>query len=359
VTDPGLARREKVRAVAPELARITETVLFGQVWERPGLSKRDRSLITLACLLSTGRWDQFGVHLARGLDNGVTREEISELITHLAFYAGWPSGAGWAETPAAAAAEADVVFTSLPGPAESEAMASAPDGILAGMKPGSAWFDLTTSSPAMVRKVHGLAASKDVTMLDAPVSGGPAGAASGRLTVWVSGDLATFERHRSLLDSIADQVMHLGGGGQATIAKLAHNYCAYAINRLVAEIFATSVKAGAEPLALWHALRRGAVGRRRTFDALGDHFLTADYDPPAFSLALARKDIALARQMGRDVGVPMEVADIILENMDEAIAQGWEGRDSRSPMALLLEQAGVRIALGPDLIQQELQQAGD
>lgn len=100
MTDPGLARREKVKAIAPELARFTETVLFGQVWERSGLSKRDRSLITLACLMSTGRWDQFGVHLARGLDNGVTREEISELITHLAFYAGWPSGSSAAQVAA-------------------------------------------------------------------------------------------------------------------------------------------------------------------------------------------------------------------------------------------------------------------
>ncbi|KQX42527.1 hypothetical protein ASD04_00720 [Devosia sp. Root436] len=100
MSDPGLERRRTVQSVAPELARITETVLFGQVWERPGLSKRDRSLITLACLMSTGRWDQFGVHLARGLDNGVTRVEISELITHLAFYAGWPSATSAAQVAA-------------------------------------------------------------------------------------------------------------------------------------------------------------------------------------------------------------------------------------------------------------------
>lgn len=269
------------------------------------------------------------------------------------------AGASWADTPALAAAGADIVFSSLPGPTESNALAVAPDGILSTLRPGSAWFDFTTSSLAMVRQVHALAAARGVTMLDAPVSGGPGGAASGKLTIWVSGDEAALEPARPLLDTIADQLMHLGEVGQATIAKLAHNYCAYGINRLVAEIFSASIKAGAEPSMLWHALRRGAVGRRRTFDALGDHFLSANYVPPAFSLALARKDIALARDMGRDAGVTMKIADLVLENMDDAIARGWGDRDSRAPMALLLEQAGVRIALGADLIARELQRADD
>jgi 4-carboxymuconolactone decarboxylase len=76
--------------VAPALADITETVLFGEVWKRPGLSPRDRSLITVASLISLYRVNELPFHLKRALENGVTREEISEVITHLAFYAGWP-----------------------------------------------------------------------------------------------------------------------------------------------------------------------------------------------------------------------------------------------------------------------------
>ena len=83
--------REKARRVAPKLIDLTEKVLFGDVWERPGLSKRDRSLITVASLLSTYRPEQLRVHLQRALDNGVTQEELGELITHLAFYSGWPT----------------------------------------------------------------------------------------------------------------------------------------------------------------------------------------------------------------------------------------------------------------------------
>jgi 4-carboxymuconolactone decarboxylase len=78
--------------VAPKLAQLTDDVLFGDVWERPGLSKRDRSLITVAALVALYRGNELPGHLRRALDNGVTKDELVELITHLAFYAGWPSG---------------------------------------------------------------------------------------------------------------------------------------------------------------------------------------------------------------------------------------------------------------------------
>lgn len=83
--------RSEVRQVAPRLIELTESVVYGDIWERPGLSKRDRSLITVAALVALYRGDQLSGHLERALANGVTREEIGELITHLAFYAGWPT----------------------------------------------------------------------------------------------------------------------------------------------------------------------------------------------------------------------------------------------------------------------------
>ncbi len=77
--------------IAPALADYTERVLFGEVWERPGLSKRDRSLITVATLIALYRTNELSFHLQRALDNGVSRDELIEVITHLAFYAGWPT----------------------------------------------------------------------------------------------------------------------------------------------------------------------------------------------------------------------------------------------------------------------------
>ena len=91
-TQPAVSTaRDVVRQVAPKLIDLSEKVLFGDVWERPGLSKRDRSLITVAALTAMYRTDQLPGHLERALANGVTREEIGEVITHLAFYAGWPN----------------------------------------------------------------------------------------------------------------------------------------------------------------------------------------------------------------------------------------------------------------------------
>lgn len=88
---PTTSAREEVRPVVPKLIDLSETVLYGDVWERPGLSKRDRSLITVAALVALYRGDQLKGHIERALANGVTREEIGEVITHLAFYSGWPT----------------------------------------------------------------------------------------------------------------------------------------------------------------------------------------------------------------------------------------------------------------------------
>jgi 4-carboxymuconolactone decarboxylase len=88
--EPSLARKA-YGDVAPALADLSDRVLFGEVWERPGLSKRDRSLITVAALVSGYRHNELPGHLARALANGVTREELVEMVTHLAFYAGWPT----------------------------------------------------------------------------------------------------------------------------------------------------------------------------------------------------------------------------------------------------------------------------
>jgi 4-carboxymuconolactone decarboxylase len=88
---PPSAKRDRIKDFVPALVDYTNDVVYGDLWERPGLSKRDRSLITVAALIATYRPEQLETHLGRALNNGVTKEEISEIITHLAFYAGWPA----------------------------------------------------------------------------------------------------------------------------------------------------------------------------------------------------------------------------------------------------------------------------
>jgi 3-hydroxyisobutyrate dehydrogenase-like beta-hydroxyacid dehydrogenase len=263
-------------------------------------------------------------------------------------------GATWRESARTVAETADVVFTSLPGPREVEAVALAEDGLLAGMRPGTAWFDLSTNSPTVVRQLHERFAAKRIAMLDSPVSGGPAGAKSRELALWVSGDKTAFESHKPVLDAIGDRAMYVGPIGAGTVAKLVHNMAGYAILAALTEAFTLGVKAGVEPLALWQAVRQGAFGRRRTFDRLAEQFLPGSFDPPAFALKLAHKDITLATDLGRELDVPLRIAALVHEELTQALERGWAERDSRIFMLLQEERAGVSIAVAADEIRKVL-----
>lgn len=283
-----------------------------------------------------------GAGMAANLQKAGHRLVVNDLrraaaASHLA------AGAVWAETPRQVAAAAEVVFTSLPGPPEVEAVALGRDGLLGAMRDGGAYFDLSTNSPSVVRRIHAAFAERGVHMLDAPVSGGPRGARTGELALWVGGERAVFERYKPLLDAMGDQARHVGPIGAGSVAKLVHNCAGYAIQCALAEVFTLGVKGGVEPLALFEAVRQGAVGRRRTFDGLVDQFLRGVYDPPAFALRLAHKDVTLATALGRELAVPMRLANLTLEEMTEAMNRGWAERNSRVAMLLQQERAGVEI----------------
>jgi len=268
-----------------------------------------------------------------------------------------------APTPRAAVADADIVFCCVGNDDDlrsvvlGEALnngARGPEGAFAGMKPGAAYFDLSTNSPSVVKKLHATFAEKGLHMLDAPVSGGPAGAASRKLAIWVGGDENVFNQYTAVLDAIGDKAAYVGPIGSATVAKLVHNMSGYAIVCALAETFTLGVKAGMDPLTLWQAVRQGAVGRRFTFDALIDQFLPGEYDPPAFALKLAHKDVSLANALGRELGMPMRLCNLTLAEMTEALARGWGGRDSRVVMLLQQERAGVGIAVDRERLREAL-----
>src|SRR5580704_16038221 len=179
------------------------------------------------------------------------------------------------------------------------------DGLLAGAHAGMAYFDLSTNSQALVRRVNAALAEKKAFGFDAPVSGGPKGAETGKLAIWVGGDKAQYDKHKKVLDAIGDQAAYIGAIGSASVAKLVHNMAGYAIQTALAEVFTMGTKAGMDPAALWKAVRQGAQGRRRTFDGLPRQFLVDKYSPPDFALKLAHKDVSLAVGLGRELGVPM------------------------------------------------------
>ena len=260
-------------------------------------------------------------------------------------------GAAWADSPKEVAARSDVVFTSLPGPPQVEAVALGESGLLAGFAKGSAYFDLSTNSPTVMRRLHATFAARGIEVMDAPVSGGPDGARSGRMAIWVGGDRATFDKYKPVLDAMGDAARYIGPIGAGSIAKLVHNLSGYIIQTALAETFTMGVKAGLEPDALWEAVRQGALGRRRTFDTLQRNFLPQRFDPPDFALELARKDVALACEVGREFEVPMKLAHVTLAEMTEAMNRGWQRRDSRVAMTLQTERAGVEIKVDPRRLQ--------
>lgn len=265
------------------------------------------------------------------------------------------AGARSADSPKQLAAQSEVVFTSLPTPAIVESVCWDEDGLAAGFSTGRTWFDLSTNSVQVVRRLHEQLAAMEISFLDAPVSGGPAGAAKGRLAVWVGGSEARFTEFSAVLDVIGDQSLYVGPIGAGTIAKLVHNMASTAIKVVVAEALTMGVKAGLDPLPLWSAIREGAAGRSRAFDNI-TRFLEGNLDSPAFRLELLRKDIDLALQMGHDAGVPMRLCRLVAEDITEALTLGWADRDSQSVMELQLRRAGVAsFALTKDQIAEVIE----
>jgi 3-hydroxyisobutyrate dehydrogenase-like beta-hydroxyacid dehydrogenase len=264
------------------------------------------------------------------------------------------AGATWADTPRAVAEASEIVFTSLPGPPEVDAVALGEHGLLHGIRPGKVYFDLSTNSPTLVRRIHDVFAKIGAHVLDAPVSGGPQGARTGRLAIWVGGDKAIFDQYKHVLDAIGDKPYYVGPIGAGAIAKLVHNCTGYILQTALAETFTMGIKAGVDPLVLWQAVRHGALGRRQTFDGVTQHFLPAHFDPPDFALRLARKDVSLAVEVGREFNVPMRLANLTLEELTEAFNRGWGQRDSRVAMLLQEERAGVNVQVPQEKIQEIL-----
>ncbi len=251
------------------------------------------------------------------------------------------NGALWAPTPQIVAESAQLIFTSLPTPADVETVGLGEGGLAGGFRRGAAWFDLSTNSVDVVRRLEATFAEQGVSFLDAPVSGGPIGAGTGKLAIWVGGDRKVFDLYAEVLESIGDRIQYIGSIGAGTIAKLAHNMASLAINCVIAEVLTMGVKAGLEPIVLWEAIRSGAAGRSRMFDNVGRRFLRGRLDPPSFQLRLAYKDAQLALQVGREASVPMKLCSLAALDMTEAMNRGWGARDTQSVLLLQTERANL------------------
>ncbi len=293
-------------------------------------------------------------NMGGGMANNIQKAGYPMVVYDLREEAARPlldGGARLANSPEEVASLSDVTFTSLPGPKEVEEVAAGAEGVLAGIKPGSIFIDLSTSRPTLIREIEPRFRQKGAHVLDAPISGGKSGAASGNLAVMVGGEREIFDRVKPLLDSFGDKVFYAGEIGAGSVAKLVHNMIGHGVRQAIAEGMTLGVKAGVEPEALWECIRRGALGRMSGLhEGMAKTVFRGEFDPPSFALALSRKDIGLATELGKEFNVPMPLANLAEQIAIQGMNRGWGHRDSSVTFLLQEEQAGVEVrASGVDV----------
>ena len=253
-------------------------------------------------------------------------------------------GASLASSPAEVARLSDIICSSLPGPKEVEAVATGPDGILEGIREGSIYVDLSTSRPTLIREIEVMFRKKGAHVLDAPVSGGKTGAASGNLAVMVGGEPEIYEQIKPVLDTLGDKVSYAGTVGAGSVCKLVHNMISQVVAQSIAEGLTLGVKAGVDPVLLWECVRRGGLGRMHGLHyRIPANVFRGKFEPASFALALARKDIGLATDLGREFNVPLLLGNMSEQQAIEGITRGWGDKDTYITFTLQEAVAGVEV----------------
>jgi len=255
-------------------------------------------------------------------------------------------GARWAHSSKAMADSCQLVLASLPGPPEVEQVVYGANGLMAAWKKGDIFIDTTTNLPATIQRVAADARAKGVAVLDAPVSGGIAGADAGTLSVIVGGDALTLEQVRKVLEVIGKNIFHVGEVGCGNIAKIINNMIGFGCRAISDEGMVLGVKAGIDPRKLWEVVT-ASTGSNRALQGFPQTVFQGDFEP-GFRLALACKDIGLAMTMGRQYGVPLSVGAAVEQKLLEAKAAGLGEKASHAVITRLEELTGVQVrAPGP------------
>jgi 3-hydroxyisobutyrate dehydrogenase len=246
------------------------------------------------------------------------------------------AGAVWAETPGALAARSATVLTCLPSPAAGAAVVEGEDGVLAGLAPGSVWIDTSTNDRNEVLRLGAVAAERGIGCLEAPVTGGVHKAADGSITVLVGGDDGLFESKRPLLSALGDPVIYLGPLGNAALVKVVTNMLAFVHLVAVGEALMLAKRGGIDLRAAFDAIRASS-GNSFVHETESQVILNGSYDI-GFTLDLAVKDLGFARQLGEELGVPLELAEVVARQFDSA-REAFGGSAWSPTVVKLLEEA--------------------
>ena len=249
-------------------------------------------------------------------------------------------GAAVAESAAELAERSDVIITALPMPGDVEKVALGTRGIVEGIRANSIYIDISTSPPSLMRGIQPRFATKGAFVLDAPVASGQPGAARGIHEVMVGGEREVFERAKPILGAFGDQVLHAGPLGTGSICKLMHQMINSTISQAIAEGLTLGVKAGVETEALWECVRRGMVGRMHVLHyQVPQTVFRGQFETDTFPLKLLRKDVGLATALGRELNVPLPLANMAEQNLVAAFNRGWGDKSAYTVTFLLQEEA--------------------
>jgi 3-hydroxyisobutyrate dehydrogenase len=251
-------------------------------------------------------------------------------------------GARAAVNPREAASAAEVIITCLPTSREVEALLDGSDGLLGGMASGSLLLDCTSGDPATSRRLAARLAERDIAFADAPVSGGTNGAEAGTLTVMVGGDEATFRRAQPVLAAFGKRIEHMGPVGSGHAMKAVNN-ALLAVNILaVGEGLAALARSEVRPRKALEVLNSSS-GRSFVSETLVPERVLTGLWPRTFRLALLDKDVAIARDLLAETGVPGPMIELAGRLFSDARAQLGEEADYLEAIRLIEERAGVAL----------------
>lgn len=255
-------------------------------------------------------------------------------------------GATWAASPREAGVGRDVVITMLPAPRQVSEVLLGPGGLLDGLAPGSIWMDMSTSVPEVAERVRALAGPRQVAVLDAPVSGMAAGAKAGTLQIFVGGEAETYQRVLPLLTVMGDpdRIIHVGGNGAGYTVKLMINLLWFGHLAATAEVLTVGARAGVDLGVLRQCLLASPAASNFLERDVLSVLERGDYDE-SFALALACKDLGLAVDLARQVGVPAEVSALVEQIYRRARAQYGDDGGEMLPIKLLEDLTGTTLRL--------------
>jgi 3-hydroxyisobutyrate dehydrogenase len=245
-------------------------------------------------------------------------------------------GAAWANSPRELAAQCDAVLTCLPSPAASEAVLTGPDGILAGLRQGGAWIEMSTLGREEVLRLASIAAEHGIATLESPVTGGVHRAASGDITILAGGDKALFETHRPALAAMGGEIFHMGPLGSAAVIKVITNMLAFIHLVAAGEALMLAKRGGLDLAQAFHAIKASS-GNSFVHETESQLILNGSYAID-FTMDLACKDLGFAMKFGREFGVPLDLAGLTAQTFIRGRA-AYGGDAQSTAIVRLLEDA--------------------